>query len=198
MCGLAGLLVLSGAGSVHAESGVSAKDILKALQPEKTSATRSLVPQTKKENVLSEDEKKFLGSITTRGLKVESLVKAGQILTKRDVPSLDIEIQFQFDSSDIDPRSLADLKALATALSDRSLQGSRFMLNGHTDARGPDLYNQRLSQLRAEAVRSYLVEKHNIDVARLVAVGFGERRLKEPGLPESSTNRRVEIINLGE
>lgn len=65
---------------------------------------------------------------------------------------------------------------------------------GHTDAMGPDDYNQRLSQQRAEAVRAYLTGK-GIDGERLTAAGYGE---KEPVASNETdegrqANRRVEF-----
>jgi outer membrane protein OmpA-like peptidoglycan-associated protein len=46
-------------------------------------------------------------------------------------------------------------------------------LNAHTDSKGEEDYNQKLSDARAGAVVAYLVKK-GIDPSRLVAKGFGE------------------------
>jgi outer membrane protein OmpA-like peptidoglycan-associated protein len=52
----------------------------------------------------------------------------------------------------------------------------RVQLSSHTDCRGEDVYNQELSQKRAQSAVDYLIAR-NIAAARLVAVGYGESRL---------------------
>jgi outer membrane protein OmpA-like peptidoglycan-associated protein len=72
---------------------------------------------------------------------------------------------------------------------------TKVMIEGHTDSRGADDYNQELSQHRADAVRNAL-ESRGIQGDRVVAVGKGE------GFPVASNddaagrqqNRRVEIV----
>ncbi len=49
-------------------------------------------------------------------------------------------------------------------------------LSSHTDSRGNDEFNQKLSQRRAESAKNYLVDK-GIDTARIQAVGYGETML---------------------
>jgi outer membrane protein OmpA-like peptidoglycan-associated protein len=52
----------------------------------------------------------------------------------------------------------------------------RVVVRGHTGSRGDPASNQELSQERAEAVKRYLIVTHNIDEARLRAVGYGGER----------------------
>jgi outer membrane protein OmpA-like peptidoglycan-associated protein len=49
-------------------------------------------------------------------------------------------------------------------------------LSAHTDSRGSDAYNNKLSQARAQSCVDYLVGK-GVDVSRLVAKGYGEKQL---------------------
>ena len=63
---------------------------------------------------------------------------------------------------------------------------------GHADASGTPEANQALSVKRAEAVKAYLVGK-GAEPAMLVAVGVGEKDLKNPSNPTAAENRRVEI-----
>jgi len=70
----------------------------------------------------------------------------------------------------------------------------KIYVDGHTCDRGTDKHNQALSEKRAKAVQSYLIDK-GIDETRLVPRGFGE---KNPGFPNDnetnrSKNRRVEL-----
>lgn len=69
------------------------------------------------------------------------------------------------------------------------------LIEGHTDAQGTDAYNLDLSQRRAEAVRSFLVQK-GYDAALIRAVGIGESRpVGDNATAEGrANNRRVEIV----
>ena len=64
----------------------------------------------------------------------------------------------------------------------------RVRVEGHTDSKGSDAYNQRLSQRRAEAVVKYLSGK-GIDRSRLESTGLGEGRPIAPNQnPDGSDN----------
>lgn len=67
-------------------------------------------------------------------------------------------------------------------------------IQGHTDDRGSDSYNMKLSQSRAESVREYLI-KQGVDADRLVAKGLGESQPLEAAETEAARakNRRVEF-----
>jgi flagellar motor protein MotB len=75
-------------------------------------------------------------------------------------------------------------------------------IEGHTDSKGSDAYNQRLSGQRANAVRDWLVEKEGLKQVKFVTRGFGEVKPVVPNTkldgsddPEGrQKNRRVEII----
>jgi OOP family OmpA-OmpF porin len=71
----------------------------------------------------------------------------------------------------------------------------RIEVEGHTDTRGPGPYNMRLSQMRAEAVRSYLLQHFQLREDQLIAKGYGETRpeTKERNEEEYLRNRRVEL-----
>jgi outer membrane protein OmpA-like peptidoglycan-associated protein len=73
----------------------------------------------------------------------------------------------------------------------------RVRVDGHTDSRGSDAYNQSLSERRAAAVRQVFID-HGIDAGRLEARGFGESRPAAPNdTPENMRlNRRVEFTPL--
>ena len=90
------------------------------------------------------------------------------------------------------------LKPLGEALKDPRLAKARFLIGGHTDAKGSDDYNQNLSERRARSVQTHLVATFGIDPARVRPMGFGERSLADAAQPEDGVNRRVEIVNLGE
>ena len=70
-----------------------------------------------------------------------------------------------------------------------------FNINGHTDAKGADEYNQKLSEMRAEAARKYLITRHAIDAKRLIVKGYGKSQLLLPTEPDNELNRRVQFQN---
>jgi outer membrane protein OmpA-like peptidoglycan-associated protein len=112
-------------------------------------------------------------------------------------PQLELTVRFGFDSAELTPDARAVLDRLGQALSNPQLALYRFRLVGHTDARGTEAYNLALSQRRADAARTYLMQRWNIDAGRLVAEGMGFQQLADPANPEGPANRRVQVINEG-
>ena len=79
---------------------------------------------------------------------------------------------FGFDQSTVRPDSKAGLAAFA-----RELQGAQYdtiKVEGHTDRLGSTVYNQKLSQQRAEAVKAYLVSSDGLAASKISAAGKGE------------------------
>ena len=72
----------------------------------------------------------------------------------------------------------------------------RLRLEGHTSAEGDATFNQKLSEARAQAAVTFLVEHEVIDAARLEAVGKGSSELKNQADPMAAENRRTEFIVL--
>ena len=107
--------------------------------------------------------------------------------------SVDLDIRFALNSAELLPEARRQLQALGSALTSEELKASRFQIAGHTDASGPTDYNLKLSTARAEAVAVYLASEFNVEPSRLVAVGYGEERLKIPTDPLAEENRRVEV-----
>jgi outer membrane protein OmpA-like peptidoglycan-associated protein len=160
--------------SSDARAQVSKDEIIKSLKPQQ-GLTRSL-----------------------RSRAIEIVPgKEAEILDKnKDLPKINLTIEFEYNSDRPTPAGEKQLATLAEALKDPSLQGFRFLLAGHTDARGSDAYNQGLSERRAQSVAQFLVNVIKLDPTRLQAVGFGETRLLDTNDPGSPRNRRVEIVNL--
>lgn len=82
-------------------------------------------------------------------------------------------VQFRVGSATILPASAALLNAVSGVAS--ACSAYNIEIGGHTDSRGDDASNQRLSQRRATSVRSYL-ENRSVDVKNVTAVGYGESR----------------------
>lgn len=110
-------------------------------------------------------------------------------------PSLSLLIQFDFNSARVRPESQQALANLSVALQSPELRNSTFALEGHTDAKGSADYNVRLSALRAQAVRDYLMGR-GVEQGRLQASGKGASELANVEQPFAPENRRVRIVNL--
>jgi outer membrane protein OmpA-like peptidoglycan-associated protein len=115
---------------------------------------------------------------------------------RKQLPSVDLEVLFEFNSAKMTEAAVEALTPLGHALSDERLADGQFLIAGHTDGKGKADYNLELSQRRADAVREFLVVNFKIDGSRLVAKGFGESRLKNPQRPRAAENRRVQVVNL--
>jgi outer membrane protein OmpA-like peptidoglycan-associated protein len=102
----------------------------------------------------------------------------------------DLLANFEFNSDRLTPPARENLDQFAKALKDPRLAGSKFEIDGHTDAVGPEQYNLGLSERRANAVVSYLASE-GIDPSSLVAKGFGKTKPRVAN-PYSPENRRVE------
>lgn len=109
------------------------------------------------------------------------------------------DVLFDFDKSEVRPDARPVLNRLAELLA--GYRQAAVAIEGHTDAKGDDDYNQALSERRAAAVKAYLARR-NAGAARLTTRGFGESR---PVAPNSTAdgaddpagrqrNRRVEFV----
>ena len=102
-------------------------------------------------------------------------------------------VHFNFDSYELTPEAKASLDQLASQIKDRD----NFLLEiqGFADWVGSDAYNNQLTQKRANAVRRYVAEQHNIALFRMHILGFGEiRPVADNKTPQGrAENRRVEI-----
>jgi outer membrane protein OmpA-like peptidoglycan-associated protein len=72
----------------------------------------------------------------------------------------------------------------------------RIEIQGHTDSQGEEQENLELSQKRAEAVRTYLLQNLNLSAENITAVGFGESQpvASNEGAAGRTANRRIEIV----
>ena len=111
-------------------------------------------------------------------------------------PSIDLPINFDFDSATLTPDGRLQVGNLARALKDERIKDYRVRIEGHTDGQGSDQYNQTLSRRRAEAVRDALTARYGIAFDRLETRGFGKSQLLYPNDPAAPENRRVRVVSL--
>jgi outer membrane protein OmpA-like peptidoglycan-associated protein len=157
--------------------------VLKEGQADVGTLVDALAPETK------------APAVRTRSIRiVRDDVGSAQVAPKPAKVSL--LITFDTNSANLTPSAKQSLDVVGQALSSEKLAASRFAIEGHADPRGVAAANLKLSQLRAQSVRDYLIETKNIDRARLDAVGKGDRELMNTANPDAPENRRVTIVNL--
>jgi outer membrane protein OmpA-like peptidoglycan-associated protein len=178
-----GLAPASGSGSVQ----LSSAKLVESLQGVETAA-----------NVVSAARLRQLAeqsiSDPARTARVNRPPLTGDL---EKLAQLTVAVQFDLNSARIRPDSFRTLGLMADSLYHPYLQGYRFLIVGHTDARGDRRYNLKLSQERAEAIRAALANPFGISPGRIEAVGLGEEQLLNSQNPEAAENRRVQLINIG-
>lgn len=128
----------------------------------------------------------------TRSLVVEQRSEGGG----GAAPQISLDIRFANDSDHLTAAASGQLAQLGSALKTQELSGARFLISGHTSASGSPEHNRRLSEARARAVRTYLMQHFSIPPGRIEATGFGSSR-PLPGFPPNALQqRRVEISTL--
>jgi outer membrane protein OmpA-like peptidoglycan-associated protein len=136
--------------------------------------------------------------LSFRGVRIEQQPDApAQPPQPAAAPSIDLSVNFEFGSARLSVDSRIVLDNLGRALNDPSLKPYRFVVAGHTDAKGRPEVNMRLSEARARSVTTYLVREHGIAPDRLVAKGFGATQLLYKDDPDNALNRRVQITTQG-
>ncbi len=102
---------------------------------------------------------------------------------------------FDFDGWNLRPASYTELNKLVKFLKDNPT--IRIEISAHTDDKGTDEYNNKLSANRAKSVMDYLISQQ-IDASRLTSKGYGETKPVAPNDTEENRqlNRRVEYVIL--
>lgn len=105
-----------------------------------------------------------------------------------------ILVTFVTNSSDLTTGAKSALDVLAAAMQSEKLAAVKFTIEGHADPRGSEDMNLKLSQARADSVRTYLTSAHGLAAERVTAVGKGSSALMKPSEPAAPENRRVTIV----
>jgi OOP family OmpA-OmpF porin len=126
--------------------------------------------------------------------KVELVKPVTYIITEADKKIVNEAIknlEFDFNKSTIRSKSYATLNRVAELLISKNLS---LKLAGHTDSRGSEIYNMKLSKERAESVKTYLVSKM-VNASRIEATGYGETQPIDSNATAAGrqNNRRVEF-----
>jgi outer membrane protein OmpA-like peptidoglycan-associated protein len=172
-----------------AENAPSKNSIVDALKA--APVTRGLSASPNKTG-----ETSFINSVrnrSSRSLSTDERAQLDNITAAR--PTIDLEINFDYNSASISQASMPAVQHLGEALSDPQLKGSTFVVAGHTDGIGSEAYNQDLSERRADSIKKFLVDKYHIANSDLVTVGYGKTKLKDTANPADPLNRRVQVVN---
>lgn len=111
------------------------------------------------------------------------------------------DVLFEFDKAVLLPKAEQTLQQAAAVIGEKAAD-STVRIEGHTDAKGDDNYNQKLSERRANAVKDWFVQSGALKAVTFKTQGLGERQPVAPNAkPDGSDdpdgrqkNRRVEII----
>jgi outer membrane protein OmpA-like peptidoglycan-associated protein len=108
---------------------------------------------------------------------------------------LSSDVLFDFDQATLKPRAKQEITRIAGLLKPQAGQVRTVEVSGHTSSEGTDQYNQKLSEQRAEAVRSALQPLLGSGLT-VVAKGYGETKPIADNSTEAGAkkNRRVEIV----
>jgi outer membrane protein OmpA-like peptidoglycan-associated protein len=114
--------------------------------------------------------------------------------------ALSADVLFDFDKHELKPVAVPTLTKVAEVLNAHS--DTAVVIEGHTDGKGNDAYNQALSERRAASVRDWLVKSGKQPRSRFTARGFGKARPVAPNTKSDGSddpqgrekNRRVEIV----
>lgn len=124
---------------------------------------------------------------TPYGMKVDAsgcAIKTAKVVLR--------DINFEFDSARLTADAKQSLSKVAEGL--RGQPSMELLIEGHTDSVGADAYNLKLSKLRANAARDYLISE-GVSPSRLSAEGLGETKPVASNKTKDgrAENRRVEF-----
>lgn len=133
--------------------------------------------------------------VNAQGCPVEVLDKEAELMDTGMIRAQNVE--FETDKATLLPSSNGTLDVVGQVL--KGWPDLKIEIGGHTDNRGNAKKNQKLSQDRAEAVKSYLTQKYpELKPGNFTAKGYGSSRPLVPNTGEANMakNRRVEFVVL--
>lgn len=125
--------------------------------------------------------------------RAEAVDKASKRLVYEVVLSED-QGNFKFGKKDLPDEAKARLDAMITEIK-ADPKGAFFEIEGYTDSIGPEEVNERLGFERAEAVKRYLYENHQIPLHKMNVISYGEDKPIAPNNTRTgrAQNRRVVV-----
>ena len=129
----------------------------------------------------------------TANTRVETLDAASKRLVYSVTLSED-KGNFKLNRVEIPEEAKAEIDALVNALKENP-NGAWIEIEGHTDATGSNAYNMQLGEKRAEQVKRYLYENHQVPLHKMNVISFGEEKPVSDNKTRDgrAQNRRVVI-----
>lgn len=136
-----------------------------------------------------------LGIVDRESVAQNASTSGGSAVAATDpLPSVDMEILFDYNADTVRSDQIPQLVKLAGILKSEKFNEFRFLFMGHTDAKGSAAYNNDLSARRAESVAQLVRDLGGLDSSRTLSTGRGFTNLKTPSDPFGEQNRRVQLI----
>lgn len=131
------------------------------------------------------------------GVDLEELFTSDEAEVLRQDPDIVLRllgVKFSAGKTDLTEPSLNVLNKLKTVF--ENFEGAAYSVEAHTDSRASSIFNQRLSQERANVIKDYFVMELSVDGSLITAIGYGETRPLETNDTAAgrARNRRVEFI----
>jgi len=140
--------------------------------------------------------------VAGKGVDIAGLMRDlnAEVRGKQVRIALSADVLFDFDKAELRPEARPALEKLVTVLKSYPSAKTRATIEGHTDSKGDEKYNQKLSERRADSVRRWLTE--NGAAMPITTRGLGKTKPVAPNTrPDGSDdpegrqkNRRVEIV----
>ncbi|MEM6915430.1 MAG: OmpA family protein [Verrucomicrobiota bacterium] len=125
----------------------------------------------------------------------EMIGRTGGIPSGEEKIALPTDILFEYNEFELKEEARLSMMKLAFIV--QTNPDAVFVIEGHTDSFGGEEFNQQLSLKRANAVKSWLIERLRIEARNIRTVGIGKGRpivSTEGTADEQALNRRVEIV----
>ena len=169
------------------ESPKKSAPVRKKEEPKTLAAALLVSNDSDNDGVLNKDD---LCANTPERDKVDS---NGCTLFSASTDRVNLLVNFDNNKSFVNAKYIPEIQKMAEFLN--KYKDLSLVIEGHTSKVGKAAYNKKLSQKRADAIVSLLVNKFNIDSKRLTAIGYGEERLLDTANTKEAhhVNRRIEV-----
>ena len=179
------------------EKPEEAKEAVKATAPEnvenKVIAVTEVKEVVKDAPALDTDKDGVIDSLdkcggTDKAFKVD---ESGCPVMLLETVSINMNVSFASNSAVVEPENFSEIEKVARFM--KQFDQTKVTVEGHSDDRGRDAYNKKLSQKRADAVRMTLINEFGLDGGRIDAIGYGEEQpIADNATAEGrAKNRRV-------
>lgn len=182
------------------------RSLTRSIKPARSDKCNEAMARLKEESLREnaakkrkEDRLKVLMSNSMRSAAARTRSAATRKVVEdcaKSKPKLDFVILFELGSDRINQAALPQLQEIGEALESNQLANAKFIIAGHTDARGGEIMNMALSKARAISVKEFLMDNYRVRGNSLQVVGYGYSRLKVKSDPYSHLNRRVGFIRV--